>query len=71
MVLPPLQDPLYGFQAVNVESQAKDQHSLLNWMRRILSVRKRSRAFGRGALGRCPDQGSEAGRWRGRSWGVS
>jgi maltose alpha-D-glucosyltransferase/alpha-amylase len=50
LVLPPLQDPLYGFQAVNVEMQARDPHSLLNWMRRMLAVRKRSHAFGRGAM---------------------
>ena len=50
LVLPPIQDPLYGFQAVNVETQARDAHSLLNWMRRMLAVRKRSRAFGRGAM---------------------
>ena len=36
------QDPIYGFQAVNVEAQARDPHSLLNWMRRMLAVRKRS-----------------------------
>ncbi len=50
LVLPPLQDPLYGFQAVNVEMQARDPHSLLNWMRRMLAVRKRSQAFGRGEM---------------------
>ncbi|GGC53599.1 alpha-amylase [Siccirubricoccus deserti] len=50
LVLPPLQDALYGFPAVNVETQARDPHSLLNWMRRMLSVRKRSQAFGRGAM---------------------
>ena len=50
LVLPPIQDPLYGFQAVNVESQLRDAHSLLNWMRRMLAVRKRTRAFGRGAM---------------------
>ena len=50
LVLPPLQDAMYGFQAVNVETQARDPHSLLNWMRRMLAVRKRSRAFGRGAM---------------------
>ncbi|MBL6076934.1 maltose alpha-D-glucosyltransferase [Belnapia sp. T18] len=50
LVLPPLQDPIYGFQAVNVEAQARDPHSLLNWMRRMLAVRKRSRAFGRGEM---------------------
>jgi maltose alpha-D-glucosyltransferase/alpha-amylase len=50
LVLPPLQDAMYGYQAVNVETQARDPHSLLNWMRRMLAVRKRSRAFGRGAM---------------------
>jgi len=50
LVLPPIQDPLYGYAAVNVETQARDQHSLLNWMRRMLAVRKRSRAFGRGIM---------------------
>jgi maltose alpha-D-glucosyltransferase/alpha-amylase len=49
LVLPPVMDPLYGFDAVNVEAQAGDQHSLLNWTRRMLAVRKRNQAFGRGA----------------------
>ncbi len=49
LVLPPVMDPIYGFSAVNVEAQAADQHSLLNWTRRMLAVRKRHRAFGRGA----------------------
>ncbi len=43
LVLPPIMDPLYGFQAVNVEAQLRDPHSLLNWMRRMLAVRKRTR----------------------------
>ena len=50
LVLPPIMDPLYGFQAVNVEAQTHDAHSQLNWMRRILSVRSEHRAFGRGTL---------------------
>ena len=50
LVLPPVMDPVYGFYAVNVEAQAADLHSLLNWTRRMLTVRKRHRAFGRGAL---------------------
>lgn len=50
LVLPPVMDPLYGFQAVNVEAQIRDQHSLLTWTRRVLSVRKRYQAFGRGSL---------------------
>ena len=36
LVLPPIMDPLYGFEAVNVEAQSRDPHSLLNWMRRML-----------------------------------
>ncbi len=48
LVLPPIMDANYGFQAVNVEAQAADPHSLLNWTRRMLAVRKRHRAFGRG-----------------------
>ena len=50
VVLAPIMDPLYGFDAVNVEAQARDPHSLLNWTRRILSVRKEHKAFGRGTL---------------------
>jgi maltose alpha-D-glucosyltransferase/alpha-amylase len=48
LVLPPVMDAIYGFDAVNVEAQASDQHSLLNWTRRMLAVRRRHRAFGRG-----------------------
>ncbi|HZF74471.1 MAG TPA: maltose alpha-D-glucosyltransferase [Acetobacteraceae bacterium] len=50
LILPAIQDALYGFQAVNVESQGRDPHSLLNWTRRMLAVRKQSRAFGRGTM---------------------
>jgi len=50
LFLPAIQDPIYGFEAVNVEAQARDPGSLLNWMRRMLAVRKTSRAFGRGKL---------------------
>jgi maltose alpha-D-glucosyltransferase/alpha-amylase len=50
LVLPPIQDPVYGFQSVNVEAQTRDAHSLLNWTRRILAVRGEHRAFGRGSL---------------------
>ncbi|MCF3996916.1 alpha-amylase, partial [Pseudomonas aeruginosa] len=31
LVLPPILDPLYGYQTINVEAQARDPHSLLNW----------------------------------------
>ena len=50
LVLPPIMDPIYGYQAVNVEAQARDPSSLLNWMRRVLAVRRSHKAFGRGRL---------------------
>jgi maltose alpha-D-glucosyltransferase/alpha-amylase len=50
IVLPPVMDPLYGFSAVNVEAQARDPHSLLNWMRRMLVLRSNHQAFGRGTI---------------------
>lgn len=50
LVLPPLQGPLYGYEAVNVEAANRDPHSLLNWMRRMLALRRQHRAFGRGTL---------------------
>src|SRR5262249_1149010 len=48
LVLPPIMDPVYGYDAVNVEAQGRDPHSILNWMRRMLAVRRRHAAFGRG-----------------------
>ena len=50
LVLPVIQDPLYGFPAVNVEAQSRDAHSMLNWTRRFLAVRKEHLAFGRGTF---------------------
>jgi len=50
LFLPPIMDPIYGFEAVNVEAQSRDPSSLLNWMRRMLAVRRHLRAFGRGRL---------------------
>jgi len=50
LVLPPIMDPLYGYGAVNVEAQSRDPHSILNWMRRMLTVRRRHPAFGRGTM---------------------
>lgn len=46
----PVRDPVFGYEAVNVEAQSANSSSLLNWMRRILMVRRHHAAFGRGAL---------------------
>ena len=40
LFLPPLMDPVYGYQAVNVEAQRRDPSSFLHWLRRMLDVRK-------------------------------
>jgi len=50
LYLQPIMDNIYGYEAVNVESQARAPWSLLNWNRRILAVRKGFTAFGRGSL---------------------
>ncbi|HEV8641105.1 MAG TPA: maltose alpha-D-glucosyltransferase [Methylomirabilota bacterium] len=48
LYLPVITDPVYGYQAVNVEAQLKTPSSLLNTMKRLIAARKRCRAFGRG-----------------------
>ncbi|HKJ09320.1 MAG TPA: maltose alpha-D-glucosyltransferase [Gammaproteobacteria bacterium] len=50
LYLPPIMDPVYGYEAVNVEAQSRDRASLLNWTKRLVAVRKNYHAFGRGSL---------------------
>lgn len=50
LFLPLIDDPVYGFAAVNVESQGRNPSSLLNWTKRLIAVRKAHPAFGRGTL---------------------
>ncbi|HEX2780067.1 MAG TPA: maltose alpha-D-glucosyltransferase [Gemmatimonadaceae bacterium] len=45
---PVIVDPPYGFQGINVAGQERVKTSLLRWMRRLIDVRKKHRAFGRG-----------------------
>ncbi len=40
LYLPPLMDPVYGFQAVNVEAQLRQPNSLLRWLHRLIALRK-------------------------------
>jgi maltose alpha-D-glucosyltransferase/alpha-amylase len=47
---PVIQDPVYGYQRVNVEAQMRSPASLLNAMRRLISARKRYRTLGRGPI---------------------
>jgi maltose alpha-D-glucosyltransferase / alpha-amylase len=50
LYLPPIIDPEFHYETVNVETQAKNPGSLLWWMRRTLALRKRYQVFGRGGL---------------------
>ena len=43
-------DPIYHYQAVNVEAQLASPTSLLNWVRRLIKVRREHKVFGRGSL---------------------
>jgi maltose alpha-D-glucosyltransferase/alpha-amylase len=47
---PIIVDAPYGYQAVNVTAQERSEASLLRWTRRLVAVRKKSQAFGRGRL---------------------
>jgi maltose alpha-D-glucosyltransferase / alpha-amylase len=50
LYLPMIMDPVYGYEAVNVEAQSRSLASLLSWTKRLMSVRKASKVFGRGSL---------------------
>jgi maltose alpha-D-glucosyltransferase/alpha-amylase len=48
---PLILDPLYGYQAVNVEAQERSASSTLNWIRRMIGLRRqRQRVFGQGTM---------------------
>jgi maltose alpha-D-glucosyltransferase/alpha-amylase len=48
LYLPPIMDPIYGYQSLNVESQQRNPGSLLHWTRRMIEIRKRHPVFGLG-----------------------
>jgi maltose alpha-D-glucosyltransferase/alpha-amylase len=50
LYLPVILDPEYHYEAVNVEAQEANPQSLLNWMKRLVGLRKRYQAFGRGTI---------------------
>ena len=47
---PVIMDPVWGYEALNVEAQQSDPSSLLSWMRNMIALRKLFRVFGRGTL---------------------
>jgi maltose alpha-D-glucosyltransferase / alpha-amylase len=50
LYFPIIMDPVYGYQAVNVESQLRFDSSLLYWMQQIIRLRKDHKVFGRGTM---------------------
>ena len=50
LYLPAIIDPEYHYEALNVEAQQNNPHSLLWWMKRALAQRKQWRALGRGSV---------------------
>jgi len=48
LYLPVIMDPIYGFQALNVESESNNTSSLLHWNRRMIEIRKQHPTFGLG-----------------------
>jgi maltose alpha-D-glucosyltransferase/alpha-amylase len=47
---PVIIDPVYGYEAVNAESQIGEASSMFNWMRNMIALRKVFRVFGRGTM---------------------
>jgi maltose alpha-D-glucosyltransferase/alpha-amylase len=54
LYVPPLMDPVYGFQAVNVEAQLRTSTSLLRWVHRFIALRKEHPVFGCGSYEALP-----------------
>ncbi len=47
---PLMLNPVYGYQAINVQSQKRFEHSLLSWTKQLIRVRKSSPVLGRGSI---------------------
>ncbi|MGA7156263.1 MAG: maltose alpha-D-glucosyltransferase [Acidobacteriaceae bacterium] len=50
LYFPVIMDPIWGYQAINVEAQQSDASSLLHWTRNMIALRKIFQVFGRGTL---------------------
>ena len=47
---PLISNPVYGYQAVNVDSQRRSEHSLLSWTKSVIRTRNSSKVFSRGSI---------------------
>ncbi len=50
LYLPPIRDPVYGYEAINVEAQERVATSWLAWVKRLVKIRRAYPAFGRGGI---------------------
>jgi maltose alpha-D-glucosyltransferase/alpha-amylase len=50
LYLPVIFDSIYGYHATNVEAQVQTPYSLAQWMKQMISIRKKCPAFGRGTI---------------------
>jgi maltose alpha-D-glucosyltransferase/alpha-amylase len=48
--LPLVNDPVYGYEVINVEAQERNPGSLLGWLENVIAIRKRYPVFGRGSI---------------------
>lgn len=58
LYLPVIIDPEYHYESKNIETQQYNPSSLLWWMKRIIAVRRRYRAFQRGTITMVPTNNS-------------
>jgi maltose alpha-D-glucosyltransferase/alpha-amylase len=50
LYFPVIMDPVYGYEAINVEAQERSPFSLLHWMKRMIALRRQHSVFGRGTI---------------------
>ncbi len=50
LYMPPIRDPLYGYEGINVEAQERTPTSLLQWLKRVIRIRREYPVFGRGSI---------------------
>ena len=50
LYFPVIMDPVYGYEAINVEAQERSPFSLLHWMKHLIALRRQHPVFGRGSL---------------------
>jgi len=50
LYMPPIRDPVYGYEGINVEAQERTATSMLQWLKRVIRIRNRYPVFGRGEI---------------------